>query len=100
VLAGESVEFAAEDSLLTLAVTCLAASAPDVSVSLRLTDEVVMDRAVVPAEIAANRGPELPENIMLSRQPVGRGDHLILSATNVDAAATGTFTYILELSPL
>lgn len=100
VLAGESIEFAAEDSILTLAATVPAAAAGDASLTLRLTDEVVMDRALVPVENLAGAGPQLPYNVLKARQPVGRGDHLILSATNTDGAAAAVVTYIIELDPL
>lgn len=100
VLAGESVEFAAEDSMLTLAASVPAASAGDATLSLRLTDEIVMDRAVVPVENLAGAGPQLPYQLLKARQPVGRGDHLILQASNSDGAAAAVVTFILELEPL
>ena len=100
VLAGESIEFASEDSLLTLAATVPTGSAGDASLTLRLTDEIVMDRALVPVENGAGFGPQLPYNVLKSRQAVGRGDHLILSATNTDAAVIAPVTYILELEPI
>jgi len=100
VLQGESIEFASEDSLLTLAATCLAAAVGDASLTLRLTDEIVMDRALVPVENLPGAGPQLPYNVLKSKQAVGRGDHLILSATNTDGAAAASVTFILELEPL
>lgn len=100
VLQGESIEFAAEDSLLTLAATVPAASVGDASLTLRLTDEVVMDRSLVPVENLAGAGPQLPYNVLKSRQPVGRGDHLILSATNTDAAVAAVVTFIIELEAI
>jgi len=100
VLAGESIEFAAEDSLLTLAASVLAVAIGDMSLSLRLTDEVVMDRSLVGVENLAGAGPQLPYNVLKARQPVGRGDHLILSATNTDPALAVVVTFILELEPL
>jgi hypothetical protein len=99
-LQGESIEFAAEDSLLTLAATVPAAQVGDVSYTLRLTDEVVMDRALIPVENLAGAGPQLPYNVLKSRQPVGRGDHLILSITNTDAAVAAPTTFIIELEPI
>lgn len=98
-LQGESIEFASEDSLLTLAATVPTTFAAQVSLTLRLTDEIVMDRAGVGVENVAGAGPQLPYNVLKSRQPVGRGDHLIMSATNINAAAI-TVTFILELEPL
>lgn len=100
ILQGESIEFASEDSMLTLAATVPAAAAGDASLSLRLTDEVVMDRALVPVENLAGAGPQLPYNVLKSRQPVGRGDHLILAAQNTDGAAAAVVTYIIELEPI
>lgn len=101
VLAGESIEFAAEDCLLTLAATVPSAAAGDASMTLRLTDEIVMDRSIVPVENApAGTGPQLPYNILKSRQPVGRGDHLILSVQNTDAVAAAVVTFIIELDPI
>jgi hypothetical protein len=100
VLAGESIEFAAEDSMLTLAATVPAAASGDASLTLRLTDEVVMDRALVGVENLAGAGPQLPYNVLKARQPVGRGDHLILSAINTDAATAAVVSIIVELEPL
>jgi hypothetical protein len=99
VLTGLSPEFAAEDSILTLAATVPAAAAGVMRSSLRLTDEVVMDDAVIGVEAAAGRGPLLPDDVLLGRQPVARGDHLILSATNTSAGAV-VLTYILSLDPV
>lgn len=98
-LQGESVEFASEDSLLTLAAAVLNAASGFISLTLRLTDEIVMDRALVGVEQTANAGPQLPYNLLKSRQPVGRGDHLILSATNTDVAARNV-GFLLELEPI
>jgi len=70
VLAGESIEFAAEDSMLTLAASVPAAGAGDAAMSLRLTDEIVMDRSIVGVENLAGAGPQLPYNLLKSRQPV------------------------------
>jgi hypothetical protein len=100
IIQGESLEFAAEDSMLTLAASCITAANGLLSLSLRLTDEVVMDRALVPVENVTGSGPQLPYNVLKSRQPVGRGDHLILSATNTDAAVARVVTFILELEAL
>jgi hypothetical protein len=99
-LQGESIEFASEDSMLTLAAAVPSTSAGDVSLSLRLTDEIVMDRALVGQEQSAGAGPQLPYNVLKSRQPVGRGDHLILSATNTDGAVVGVVQVIIELEPI
>jgi hypothetical protein len=99
VLQGESIEFASEDSMLTLAATVPTTFGGQVALTLRLTDEIVMDRAAVPVENLAGAGPQLPYNILKSRQPVGRGDHLIMSATNINAAAISV-TFIIELEPL
>jgi hypothetical protein len=38
--------------------------------------------------------------VLKARQPVGRGDHLILSAINTDAAAAAVVSIIVELEPL
>jgi hypothetical protein len=100
VLQGESIEFASEDAMLTLAATVPAAAIGDASLTLRLTDEVIMDRALVPVENLAGAGPQLPYNVLKSRQPVGRGDHLILSAQNTDGAAAAVVTFIIELEPI
>ena len=56
--------------------------------------------ARIPVENGAGFGPQLPYNVLKSRQAVGRGDHLILSATNTDAAVIAPVTYILELEPI
>jgi hypothetical protein len=100
IIQGESIEFASEDSMLSLAATVPTAAAGDASLTLRLTDEIVMDRALVPVENAAGIGPLVPWNLLKARQPVGRGDHLILSAQNTDGAAAAVVTFILELEPI
>ena len=98
-LQGESIEFASEDSLLTLAATVIGTSAGNIQLTLRLTDEIVMDRAAVGGEGVSGAGPQLPYNVLKSRQPVGRGDHLILSATNITASAI-VLTYLIEVEAI
>jgi hypothetical protein len=92
VVAGRSIEFAAEDSSLTIAAATTVAGA---TMSVRLTDEVVMDDSVVP--VAAAPAPILPDHILLQRQAMARGDHLIVRVT-VTAAAT--VTTLVEVAPL
>lgn len=92
VVAGESIEFASEDALLSIAA---AISASTGTLTARLTDEVVLDESALP--VAAAPAPILPDHLLLKQQPMARGDHLILRAT---AAGAATVTTLIEVAPI
>lgn len=83
-LAGRSAEWAKADGVLSIAA---AAALVSMRMSLRLTDEIVLDDSVVSTEVAAGRGPSTVDNVLISQQAYAAGDHLILSVTNNNAAA-------------
>lgn len=91
-LQGQSIEFAPDDSVLSLAVAGTAAA----DASLRLTDEVVLDNSAAP--IRAN-GPILPDDLLLTKQAVARGDHLILRVADTSGAAN-TVWLLVDVSPI
>lgn len=91
-VAGRSIEFAAEDALLTVAA---AISASTGTIAVRLTDEVVLDESSLP--VAAAPAPIIPDHVLLARQPMARGDHLIVRLT---AAGAATVTTLLEVAPI
>ena len=90
IVAGKSIEFAPEDSALSVAA---AVSAGVGTINVRLTDEVVMDDSTV--AVAAE--PVWPDHALLVKQPMARGDHLIVRVT---ASAAGTFRTMIEVSPI
>lgn len=92
IVAGRSIEFAPEDSLLTLASATTAATG---TIAVRLTDEVVLDESTLP--VAAAPAPILPDQMLLKQQPMARGDHLIIRVT---ASAAATITTLLEVTPI
>lgn len=92
VVAGRSIEFAPEDSRLTIAAAITAGVG---TMSVRLTDEVVMDDSTVP--VAAAPAPILPDHVLIANQAVARGDHLIVRAT---ASAAATLTTLVEVAPI
>jgi predicted ribosome-associated RNA-binding protein Tma20 len=94
ILAGRSIEFAPEDSKLTLA-ACTTATG--VNLGLRLTDEVVLDESTVPFTTSGD--PILPDHIVVANQAVARGDHLILRAQNT-TAGTLVLIALVEVTPL
>jgi hypothetical protein len=96
-LAGESLEFVQRPSILTLAATAAATNA--ITATLRATDDVLMDRALLPVEGLAGQGPILPDNVLLSRQPVAPQDHLLLALTNSTAGAV-VAEFILDVQPV
>lgn len=96
-LAGQSIEFAPDDSRLSLAATTSVAGA--LNASLRLTDEVVLDTSILPLENIAGSGPVLPDNFLLTKQAVARGDHLILRVQNTSAGAANV-SVIVDVSAI
>jgi len=92
VVAGRSIEFAPEDSVLTIA---SAVTAGVGTMSVRLTDEVVMDESTLP--LAAAPAPIIPDHVLIARQAVARGDHLIVRVT---ASVASTITTLFEVAPL
>lgn len=91
-VAGQSIEFASEDSLLSIAG---AISASTGTIAVRLTDEVVLDESSLP--VAAAPAPILPDHLLIRQQPMGRGDHLIVRLT---AAGAATITTLVEVTPV
>ncbi|HEX4859724.1 MAG TPA: hypothetical protein VFV07_00715 [Rhizomicrobium sp.] len=92
IVAGKSIEFVPEDSTLTIA---SAISASTGTISVRLTDEVVVDDSSLP--VAAAPAPIIPDHVLLSRQAAARGDHLIIRVT---AAGAATVTTLIEVAPI
>lgn len=91
-VAGRSIEFASEDALLTVAAAITAAAG---TMTVRLTDEVVLDESAIP--IAAAPAPIIPDHVLLARQPMARGDHLIIRLT---ATTAQTITTLIEVAPI
>lgn len=82
-VADTSMQFAPEDSLLTIAAATTAAG---VTISARLTDEVILDEgSEVP--VTANGNPVVPDEVVVPRQPMARGDQLIVRLQNTTAGA-------------
>lgn len=94
IFAGRSIEFAPEDSRLTLA---QATTATGVRTSGRLTDEVVLDDSDVP--FLTGGQPVLPDHVLIANQAVARGDHLIFRLNNTTAGALTVCT-LVDVSPL
>lgn len=95
IVAGKSIEFAPEDSRLTIA---LATTASGVTVSARLTDEVIIDEgSSVPVKTGGE--PTLPDDVITANQPVARGDHLLVSLFNSTAGSLTVVT-LIEVSPI
>ena len=92
IVTGRSVEYTPEDSMLTVAA---AISASTGTMAVRLTDEVVMEESTLP--VAAAPAPILPDHVLLARQAVARGDHLIIRVT---AAGAATITTLIEVAPI
>lgn len=92
IVAGRSIEYAPEDSVMTLAAASTAAGA---TMTVRLTDEVVMDESLLP--VAAAPAPIMPDHVLIARQAVARGDHLII---RVVATAALTVTTLIEVAPI
>jgi len=87
-VADTSMQFAPEDSMLTLAAATTAAG---VTISARLTDEIILDEgSEVP--VTANGNPVFPDEVIVPRQPMARGDQLIIRLTNTTG---GPLTVIL-----
>lgn len=81
-VAGRSVEIAAQDGSLTIAAAC---AVNTMTMQARLTDEVVVDNSSIPNVAGGN--PIIPDHALLVDQPVAQSDRLIVSVTNNDAAA-------------
>jgi hypothetical protein len=92
VVSGRSIEFAPEDSILTIAA---AISASTGTMTVRLTDEVVLDESALP--VAAAPAPIIPDHILVPKQAMARGDHLIIRIT---AAGAATITTLIEVAPI
>lgn len=90
IVAGKSIEFASEDSMLSIAA---GVSAGVGTINARLTDEVVIDDSTV----AVVAEPIMPDHALLLRQPMARGDHLIIRIT---ASAAATFRTLVEVAPI
>jgi hypothetical protein len=95
ILAGKSIEFAPEDSKLTIA---MATTAAGITVSARLTDEVIVDEgSSVPVKTGGE--PVIPDDVITASQPVARGDHLLISLFNSTAGSL-TVVSMIEVAPL
>lgn len=92
IVAGRSIEFAPEDSKMSVASAISAASG---TITIRLTDEVILDESSLP--VAGAPAPILPDHILVANQAVARGDHLIIRVTSSGIA---TVTTLVEVSPL
>jgi hypothetical protein len=90
IVAGRSIEFASDDSVLSVAA---AVSAGIGTINVRLTDEVVVDDSTV--AVAAE--PIWPDHALCVRQPMARGDHLLIRIT---ASAAGTFRTLIDVQPI
>lgn len=95
IVAGRSIEFAADDSVMTLAA---ATTATGLTMSVRLTDEVILDtNSAVP--FLTGGQPVIPDQVVIGRQPVARGDHLIISVSNPTAGAL-VLCLLIDISPI
>lgn len=94
IVQGRSIEFAADDSRMTLAA---ATPLPGINMSARLTDEVVLDESVVPDLAGGN--PVIPDQVLVGGQPVARGDHLIIRLTNTTGLAADVIT-LIDIAPI
>ena len=94
IVSGKSIEFAPDDALLTIAT---ATTATGVRMAARLTDEVILDDSAIP--FLTGGQPVIPDHVVVARQAVARGDHLILRLQNTTAGAL-TVTTLIEVAPL
>jgi len=94
IVSGRSIEFTPDDARLTILSACTAAG---LRMSVRLTDEVVVDGAAIPNLTSGQ--PIFPDHLLLQNQAMARGDHLIISITNTTAAPLVAVT-LIDVSPL